>query len=928
MPYFVPRESVSRIRNTLVCTAVAVSTFAGSSLCSAEFQNFESPPVHPIELSNDGTQLWAVHTADNRLVVFDLTSGSTPVRTQEIQVGVEPVTVRQRTATEVWVVNHISDSVSIVDLATASIVATLLVGDEPTDVVFAGSPEKAFVCVSQEDLVRVYDTSDLTLPPVDIPLEMSDPISLALSPDGGTLYVAALDSQNNTTAIPFADVEAGGGLPVPSPPMAGDLPSPPRTALIVQHNGSSWLDELSNSWDAFLGYTLLDNDVIRVSTSSLSVVGSYRKVGTSLFNVAVNPIDGRLYVSNLEAFNQIRFEPNLKGRFVENRVTVIDPLSGVVTPKHLNNHIDYASPDGDAGERAASLSFPVGVEVSADGTEVFVAAFGSGQVGVLDADGNLVRRIAVGEGPAGLAYDESENLLYVWNRFDSSISVVNLTDDSSVTVSLGFDPTPTDVLAGRILFYSGENSSAHGDLSCASCHIFGGMDNISWDLGDPQGEFIPPSSQFLNGYHPMKGPMTTQSLKELEGTQPLHWRGDRSELIDFNAAFVSLLGRDAELSAGEFADFEAFVLSLSYPPSPLRDLDGSLPSPPSGPDPSHGEQLYTSGNLVGNNQCVDCHSLPTGENGAVIPAQLLDALSRLEQDMGVPQLRNMYEKTRFDNTATTNVRGFGFTHDGAVDDLFSFLESSEFTFGSDSDREDVAAFLLAFDTGTPPAVGAQWTMDGTNETEGLARVQTLLDRAVTGDLGVVAKGRDLTGEMRGWMFDSPTWVPDRDQEAVASTSDLLDLAAFGTEISFTAVTFGCERRLGVDRDLDGFLDRDEIDAGSDPGNPLSTPATADVDNAPSPTRRLLLESVGAHPALDLGRFAFELPASGPLSVVVHDVNGRVVRRLMDRKNHSAGRSEATWDLRADDGADVPAGVYFVHLLSDDGSASTRLVVRR
>jgi YVTN family beta-propeller protein len=54
-------------------------------------------------------------------------------------VGLEPVAVGVRNNTEVWVVNHLSDSISIVKVgspATRWVVRTLLVGDEPRDIVF------------------------------------------------------------------------------------------------------------------------------------------------------------------------------------------------------------------------------------------------------------------------------------------------------------------------------------------------------------------------------------------------------------------------------------------------------------------------------------------------------------------------------------------------------------------------------------------------------------------------------------------------------------------------------------------------------------------------------------------------------------------------------------------------------------------------
>ncbi len=52
---------------------------------------------------------------------------------------------------------------------------------------------------------------------------------------------------------------------------------------------------------------------------------------------------------------------------------------------------------------------------------------------------------------------------------------------------------------------------------------------------------------------------------------------------------------------------------------------------------------------------------------------------------------------------------------------------------------------------------------------------------------------------------------------------MLALAVPGGEVTFTVVPLGSETRLGIDRDLDGFFDRDEIAACSDPADPLDIP---------------------------------------------------------------------------------------------------------
>src|SRR5690606_2822403 len=144
--------------------------------------------------------LAACNTADNRIELFDLSSG-TPVWTKSIPVGYDPVSVRFRTPTEAWVVNQISDSISIVDTATGAVSETLRTADEPADVVFAGTPARAFVTCSQADLVQVFSLSNLAADPLEIAINGEDPRMLAVSADGGEVYAAVYESGNRSTLL-------------------------------------------------------------------------------------------------------------------------------------------------------------------------------------------------------------------------------------------------------------------------------------------------------------------------------------------------------------------------------------------------------------------------------------------------------------------------------------------------------------------------------------------------------------------------------------------------------------------------------------------------------------------------------------------------------------------------------------------------------
>src|ERR1019366_5028082 len=100
---------------------------------------FETLQVRPLAVSKDGRLLFALNTPDSRLEIFRV-DGERLRPVGSVEVGLEPVAVAARGNDEVWGVNHLSDSVSVVDVSDAAnprVVNTLLVGDEPRDIVFA-----------------------------------------------------------------------------------------------------------------------------------------------------------------------------------------------------------------------------------------------------------------------------------------------------------------------------------------------------------------------------------------------------------------------------------------------------------------------------------------------------------------------------------------------------------------------------------------------------------------------------------------------------------------------------------------------------------------------------------------------------------------------------------------------------------------------
>ncbi|MGH9761920.1 MAG: hypothetical protein ACREAC_13915, partial [Blastocatellia bacterium] len=449
-----------------------------------------------------------------------------------------------------------------------------------------------------------------------------------------------------------------------------------------------------------------------------------------------------------------------------------------VTAVDINPQINFAVPAGTERERSEGLALPADIVRGTDGT-LYVAAKGSARVGVLDSNGNVQARIAVGNGPTGLAIDAEGKKLYVLNSFDGTVSIVDLGTGAEVNrVSAGFNPEPAQIQRGRLFLYDA-SLSAHGDVACASCHRNGHRDGLAWDLGDPKGtlettpadDFFPllgPIKKTDGVFHPMKGPMTTQSLRGIIGTEPLHWRGDMATFQDFNPAFMTLLGGPRQLTDPEMADFTAFVQSLTYPPNPFENPDRTYPDPPTGPSAARGFDLFTNSRLdLGVLSCNACHQASPGFGSGTDRSLIAGTAILQSQSLKVPQLRGEFEKVGMARTAGEQLSGFGFEHDGNVDSLLDFLRTPLFTFVSDDQRNDVVAFLMAFDTGTAPSVGMQVTVRADNKTSQAVadRINLLMSQAEAGNCDLIVKGVYGSAK-RGFLYKGAgTFQSDRKAES-------------------------------------------------------------------------------------------------------------------------------------------------------------------
>jgi cytochrome c peroxidase len=608
--------------------------------------------------------------------------------------------------------------------------------------------------------------------------------------------------------------------------------------------------------------------------------------------MAVNPVSGKVYVSNSEAQNHVRFEgdgvhasgpsgklagpgepPTVQGNLARARITVLDGAN--VLPRHLNKHIDYAVRPAPAGVKEKSLSTPVDMVVTPDGATLYVAAFGSGRIGKfstaeLESDSfvpDAADHIPLsGGGPSGLVL--AGNRLYTLSRFDMSVKVVDTGLAAEIQSLPLHNPEPADVVAGRPFLYDAALTSSNGEASCASCHVFGDLDDLAWDLGDPDGSVVANGNPFNPAvptvgdplpreFHPMKGPMATQSLRGLDHMGPQHWRGDRqgNEVQAFEAflvAFSGLLGAEpGQISAAQMTQFRKFALALRYPPNPIRKLDNSAR-----PEEADGETLYFAQVTDVVATCNGCHVLSAadghfGGDGRTI-------FDGGTEHIKIPHLRNEYQKVgMFGMSQPTSsvvtftgdfthqgdqIRGFGFLHDASIDSLARFFGVDRFDLDA-AEEDQIEAFMLAFPSDLAPIVGQQVTLAAGNGPVAGPQLDLLVARAEAGFtslvLGGAVKECDLVakvleaGRERGYLYDpaSDLFLPDDGGAGIADASLRAKAAGVDQEVTYTCHPPGSGQRLALDRDRDTLWNGVETGTGVfvSPSDTGTDPASADSD---------------------------------------------------------------------------------------------------
>ena len=296
-----------------------------------------------------------------------------------------------------YVTNSTSNTVSVVDVSTLSVIREIPVGREPFGLAFSPDGRRAFVANAQSSEVSVIDaTRHRLIQSIGIPSEL--PVWVAVAPDGTYVYVTN-ERSDDITVIASASNRVVGRIPVGKGP-AGIAISPDSRYAYVANEGS--------------------NNVSLIDLQREVVVNTI-PVGRVPQGLALSPDGAWVYVANFGG-NSVSAVAAARNEVAAEIAVGEGPVGLAVSPNgrfvYAGNFKAGSLSIVDTALRREIATVPTGAEtfgvaVSQNGSQVYVVSGKERQVVVVDAQSRLVRqRASLGGGPFKLAVAPEQPLAF------------------------------------------------------------------------------------------------------------------------------------------------------------------------------------------------------------------------------------------------------------------------------------------------------------------------------------------------------------------------------------------------------------------------------------------------------------------------------------------------------------------------------------
>jgi YVTN family beta-propeller protein len=760
--------------------------------------SYMSPHASPLAINNG--HVFVVNTPDDTVDIIQIKSRKIVGR---VKVGIDPVGIAARPdGKEVWVTNHVSDSVSIIDTEQKSrsylqVIATVqrfhptnksTRFDEPVGIAFA-SNDKAYVALSSENAIAVINVAQRKVTKL-LPITAQDP--RAITVQGDRLYVIPFESNNKS--------QLSGGT--------GELDKEYETFDAWQHSITvNNVLSLGHVTDIIKHPEVPDRDLYVFDTNTDELVEVVDTLGTLLYGLTVDS-NGKVFIAQADARNDANGNAGtkkhglkeLENRAFLNQITSVTFKDGKPEKPHFFE-LEPLPPNHP--ERELALATPFAIQISDDDTTIVASAASSDTIFTLDAaTGEILGRVQVDAVPRGIALQSDSSgkasLAWVLNAVANTVSLLDVSNPAKLkvieTIALQ-DSTDSEVKRGRIAFNTAAASTT-GTYSCASCHPDGHTDQLLWVLNTP---IVSGGNQIM--------PRSTMPIRGLRDTEPYHWDGipgdpyggnnsanirkhvepnsdikdpvtSARHLIDGGLANTMMTVGDKKVNdkgqSGELTDAERdamakFILSVTYPPAQRRSFTNEV----SAAAREGFELFHVHGDLQPKqNVCGDCHRMP-----------FLVSTNTPGTGMEAPTWRGAYDRWLILPQGRLNIIDFDFYRNVAEKGA---PERSvwQFSWAGRKRFDPVWDMVLEGSTGFSGAFARQVTLNITTIKESLSLqlLDSLEQSAREGGIVLEVEGvwlRSKKGQAVNLQFDGDNYVETTGTRNVYSRGDLINSVSNG-----------------------------------------------------------------------------------------------------------------------------------------------------
>ncbi len=298
-----------------------------------------------------------------------------------------------------YVANNSSGNVSVIDVATNTVVATVPVGANPNGVGVNSAGTRAYVTNGGGNTVSVIDSATNTV--VSTIAVGTTPFSVAVNPAGTAAYVANFGA-NSVSVINTATNTVTATIPVGMAP----------TSIAVHPAGTRVYVGNQNS-----------QNVSVIDTSTNTVIATV-PIGGVATGLAVHPDGSRVFVVRPAASS--------------NTIFVIDTATNTTV--------------GSFSSGTATNNDTQVLSVNIAGTRIYAANQNSSTVTVLDStSGALLATIPVGTSPHGISFEPSGARAFVASSGANNVSVIDTGTNTVITaIPVGTAPFSSGIFIARV----------------------------------------------------------------------------------------------------------------------------------------------------------------------------------------------------------------------------------------------------------------------------------------------------------------------------------------------------------------------------------------------------------------------------------------------------------------------------------------------